>query len=672
MQSIQEKAMKNYQENMDYFQGEHQSLYNKLLALDTILDEGSYPQKYDLEYKNNYFDVVELATGTYLYNQSSETFSQELTDEITYKKDSQTFKSYRKTNFDQDTKNFLKVQNAYTQFTSTAEVTDYYYEHSDDTMSMTQIDKFIFLGTGLGIHIEKIIKKFDLHVVLIVEDDIELFRLSLFTTNYKNLFQKCIAYFSIAENQTEFHNKFNHFFLKAFFKNQYIKFNIFSSSYEEKIQEIRSLLISRPEATYSHERLLVKNKRVLDKISKKYKFLNLLKKEDETFFSDKPWLVLGAGPSLYNNAEWIVQNHDKFITIAAFTSLHTLKRIGVKPDIVVQIDENDFTTDEMIQKLEDLSFLKETIIMFSASVSKLLFDEFDKENLYLHEDRTKYKLAASTLTVSSVGDTIYTLALLYNVSDIYLLGLDLALGDDGLTHSPDHFMSKTIKESKREAYKDQKDDDFQLEDNTMNVKGNFRAFVKSNSLLALSIPVINYKTKNHKSDNQTVYNLSEGAYFDNTIPLRVEDVSIAKNLDKTNIYEDLKNLFDSHSTTTLEGKEIDALRCREAQIADYYEIIDTFENSPHSNQDIFIASYIKFVSSMCNHKCTFELQELITIYFLRIASYVDDFVYTKEITNKKKHLKKFKSFFITQTRKIVSTYEEDLKTLEETTKTKEF
>lgn len=667
MEDIQDKAINNYQENMAFFKEANLTLYNKLFALETLLNDGSYNQKYDLDYKDGYFDIIELSTNTYLYNQNSEKFSEQITEQITHKKDDQTFKSYRKNNFDDKTIDFLKAQNAYTQFTTTSEITNYYYSNTDDSMSMVDIEKFIFLGTGLGMHIPKIIKRFNLQVIFIVEDNIELFRLSLFTTNYKESLRECIAYFSIADNKNEFHTKFNNFFLKAFFKNQYIKFNMFSSSYEYQIQEIRSLLITRPEATYSHERLLVKNKRVIDKINKNYKFLDLRKKSEETFFQDKPWLVLGAGPSLYNNAEWIVENQDKFIIIAAFTSLNTLKRIGVKPDIAVQIDENDFTTKEMIERLDDLSFLNDTLIFFSASVSKLLFDKFDKEQVYLHEDRSKYKLAASTLAVSSVGETIYTIALLYNVSNIYLLGIDLALGDDGKTHTPDHFKSTTINTKNDKKENDGTIDDFQLSNNTMEVKGNFRNLVQTTPLFALSIPVVNYKTKNHKSSNQTVYNLSDGAYFENTIPLKANEVNLKNDLNKKNLHEKLKRLFDNFSTTKLEGKELDALKCREAQIVDFYDILNTFKNSPHANQDIFMASYINFVSSMCNHTCTFELQELITIYYLRVASYVDDFVNTKEVTNKKKHLKKFKSFFITQVEKIISTYENDLKKLREGT-----
>lgn len=672
MQDIQDLALKNYEENMSYFEKSVPSLHNRLLALETLLDEGKYPQKYDLEYKDNYFDVIELQSNLLLYKQNSEEFSQKLCDEISYKKDEHTFKSYRKTNFDEQTVNFLKNQNAYTSFSTTAQVTHYYYTHTNDSMHMTQIEKFIFLGTGLGIHIPKIIQKHDIQVALIIEDDIELFRLSLFVTNYKETFQNVTPYFAINQTQTEFHKSFNTFFLKAFFKNQYIKFNLFSSRYEEKIEYIRSMLVSRPEASYSHERMLVKNKRVMDKIAKEYKFLDLQKQSEEKFFHDKPWLVLGAGPSLHQNTEWLLKNHQNFIIIAPFTALNTLKRIGVSPDIAVQIDENDFTTSEMIEKLGDLSFLDQTLIFFSASVSKLLFDLFDKDRVYLHEDRTKYKLAKSTLAVASVGETVYTLALLYNVSNIYLLGVDLALGKDGKTHSPDHFKALSLDKEKDLQEKDSDSiDDFQLADSIINVKGNFQDVVQTTPLFALSIPVINYKTKNHKSSNQIVYNLSDGAYFEHTVPQKTEELQLKNKLDKSNIYQELTSLFDRYSETSLKGKELQAFACREAQIQDYYDYLEEFNNKSHANRDIFLQSYINLVNSIINHSCIFELHELLTIYFLRVSAYVDDFVHTQEIKHSKRDFKKIKHFFLTQVKKIITTYEDDLMHLKKSLESKE-
>jgi len=657
MQDIESIALQTYQDNMLFFEQKHPTLHTKLLALDTILNDGSYPQKYDLEYKDNYFDVIDLNSNNYLYKQNSEDISQKFCDDINYKKNEHTFKSYRKTKFEEKTKEFLRTQDAYTNYATSAEIMDYYYNNSDDTMSMNDIKKFIFLGSGLGMHIQKIVERLKLDIVLIIENDIELFRLSLFTTNYKETLKTTKTFFCVAENQTEFHNSFNEFFTAAFFYNQYIKFHVFSSDYETKIQEIRSLLITRPETTYSHERLLLKNKKIIDKIVNGYKYIDLRKKENETFFHDKPWLVLGAGPSLNKNTQWIIDNQDKFIIIAAFTALNTLKRIGVSPDIAVQIDENVSTSSEMIEKLGDLSFLDNSMIFFSGSVSTLLFEKFKKEQIYLHEDRTKYKLQHSTLIVTSVGETIYSLALIFNASKIYTLGIDLALGDDKKTHSPDHFKVKSFDENNTN------DDDFQLTNNIMTIKGNLRDTVETLPIFAFSIPIVNFKTAQYKSDNQQIFNLSDGAYFQNIIPTKVSDVKFTNEFNKKNMYPILKDFFDKYSTKQLQDDERELLTPRQEQISDYYNYIEVFKSSPQANQDIFFKSFVSFVTSIINHQTKLELQELLMIYFLRVASYVDDLLYTKEVSNKKKHMKKLKGFFIKQVEKMVSTYEKDLQRL---------
>ena len=622
MHDIEAQAQQNYQNNMKFFKEYNELVHNRLLALETLFNNGQLSPKYDLIYENDYFDVVELETGAKLYNTNSINFSKEITNNINLKKNDQSFRSKRKVNFDDVMLEKLKNANAYTTFASTAELYDLYYKNIDDKMHMNQIDKFIFLGVGLGLHLPQIINTFDIEIVLIVEDNLELFRLSLFTIDYKETLRGTTSYFSIGDTQMEFRARFNGFYTGAFFKNQYLKFHLFSSAHEAKIQEIQSILIGRPEATYAHNRILEKSKKVLDRIQEEYKFLDL-RKQSDSFFSDKPWLVVGAGPSLYQNADWVQRNQDKFIIIAAFTALPTLKRIGVSPDIAVQVDENVYTTHEMIEKLEDLSFLDETLLFFSASVSPELFPLFKKENIYLHEDRTKYKLAKSTLTVSSVGDTIYALSLIYNTSEVYLLGIDLALGDDGKSHSPDHFKSRTIETQGKNVKNEE--EDFHLADTVIPVKGNFRETVNSTPLFALSIPVINQFTKRYKSSNQVVYNLSDGCYFEGTIPLLIQDANLGKELHKTRLKNDIKEYFDALSQSQLEQKEKDGLRCREAQLNDYYDYLEKFNNTSHTNPTLFLSSFISLTTKMMHHECPFEMRDLISIYYLNTASYIDDF-----------------------------------------------
>ena len=655
MQEIESQAIQNYQENMAFFQEKIPKLYNRLLALDTVLNEGKYPQQYDLVYDNDYFDILELSSGAKLYNTNSINFSKNIADKISFVKGEQSFRSIRKINFENDALNIIKKTNSYTSYSNSAEIYDLYHNNIDDSMHMKEIDKFIFFGVGLGFHIKEMIEKFDFQIVLIIEDSLELFRLSLFTINYKDIFANRTAYMSISESSSLLRSNFSSFYMDAFFKDQYLKFHLFSSSYESKIDEIRSFLISRPEATYNHNRLLEKSRKVLERIEDGYKFLDLRKRKDDNYFKDKPWLVLGAGPSLYKNADWIVKNQNNFIIIAAFTALNTLKRIGVQPHIAVQMDENPYTTNEMIEKLGDLSFLDDTLLFFSASVSPELFQIFKKENIYLNEDRTKYKLSKSTVTISSVGDSIYASALIFNVANIYLLGLDFALTDDGHTHSADHFKARKLSEKKE----DNDQNDFHLDD-IIKIKGNFRDIVNSTPILSLSIPVINSFTRKYKTSKQTVYNLSDGCSLESTIPLQIENIKGLSKLDRTNIKKELVEYFDSLSTTNLDEKELQGLDCRKAQIKDYYSVLEEFKNAPHSNSEIFMQKFIKLTSYMCNHDCAFELREILLTYFISIAPYVDDFFNTKEISNTKKFTKKFNNILERNIRKVVETYDEDL------------
>jgi len=331
----------------------------------------------------------------------------------------------------------------------------------------------------------------------------------------------------------------------------------------------------------------------------------------------------------------------------------------------VQIDENIYTTHEMLENLGDLDFLKETLLFFSASVSPELFEHFNKENIYLHEDRTKYKLFRSTLTVSSVGDTIYALALIFNAPQIYLLGIDLALSDEGLSHTPDHFLARTIDSNESQIEENQ---DFHLNETVIEIAGNFKERVKSTPLFMLSIPAINSFTRKYKTSTQTIYNLSDGCRFDQAIPTPIQDVTLPQKQNKNLLRKEMRNYFDNLSTTQLDQREIDGLYCRIGQIKDYYAILEKFTNAPHSDTLLFKRNLITMVSDMCNHECIFELRDLMTVYYMNTTPYADDFFNTQELKKSKKFTKKFHALFAKNVQKIIATYEKDLyvlKVLEE-------
>ena len=661
MLNVEETVISNYQNNMDFFKKNHTELFNKITALEVLLENGEYPQKYELEYKDGYFDVIELVSKVYLYNQNSEIFSDELTNNISFRKNDQVFESFYSYKFTQAALDKFKNASVLTSHVTTSPIIHYHDTHTSESMNMEKIYKFIFLGLGLALHLPKIINKIGNSAILIVEDNIELFRLSMFTCNYKDALKDCVAFFSVAQNTREFSETYNQFHNRAFTHNLYLKFSLFSTQYEKKISEIQSFLLSRAEVGYPHEHLLTKNIKVLKQLKNDYGFLDFSKKPDELFFADKPILVIAAGPSLHLNIEWLKKNSEDFILIAAFAALKTLQKINISPDIVVQIDENIKTTEAQMDTFDSFDFLKDTIFIFSASVPHILFDTFTSNKIYLLEDRTHYKLNNAYLSSPSVGELTYAISLIFNAREIYLLGLDLALSDDGLSHAKDHLFSKEL--DILTADKTQKSASHS--GTILQRKGNFRNIVNTTPLLAASIQPLNRFTRSYKSDNQIVYNLNDGAYFDNTRPLLAKDYDKHKLIDKSNIQRELSTLFDKYSVSQITENELAQLKVKQTQIEDYYKYIEIFERSATSNKAMFIQKYHELIKSIITSTST-ELREIMVVYVHLTTPYVTDLFNTQELKNHKKHTKQIKKIIIIQIKKIIKFYEEELsKTIEE-------
>jgi hypothetical protein len=665
MQDIQAQAINNYQENLLYFQEKFPNLHTKLLALETLLNEEKYPQKYDLEYKDGYFDVKELSSNSYLYNIDSIKYSNEMCESVTFLKNDHTIESFHNVKFEllSNTISDLKNINPYRPYVSVAPIMSYHNKYIDSKSNLLHIYKYIFFGVGLGLHLKCIAEKTNADVFLIIEDDIELFRLSLFTCNYKQIFQNKFVYFSIAQNNSEFSQTFESFYMRAIIENHFLKFSVFSSKDEKYIKKIQSEILIRPEKVYAHNILLLKSSRVMKKVTQNYKFLSMLEK-NSAFFKNKPILVLAAGPSLGHNKDWLKKNHKKFIIIAPFMTMKLLYELNIAPDIIVHIDEGDNVVNtEMKFHKEHLDFFNNSLFVLSASASDIFFTSFKSDNIYLLEDRTSYKLNNNRVNIASVGETVYAIALSLSQNDIYLLGLDLSITDDGKTHIEEHLTSESSTSSIDTSTANIVEENSSLRKTTILVKGNFRDTVPTIPLFEMSIRALNFQTQKYKNENTKVYNLSDGAYFEETIACNIKDVKV-DNFEsiKESKYKALKEVLDRYSSDTLTKEEIEAIYTRKTMIDKYYNLLDTFNHSPSTNSDVFLKNFAIFISECVNLNKD-ELHQIIFIYILEVSTYITDIFTTKELENKKKHIKKIKKIFYTIVYNIINVYEKNLDVL---------
>jgi len=283
MQDIQTQVINNYQENLLYFQEKVPSLYNKLIALDTLINEERYPQQYALEYKDDYFDVLELSSNKYLYNENSIEHANRMTQNVTFLKTDHTIETFQTIQYDMPTLNQTDLQkiNPLLPHVSTAPIINYYNQNTPKNSKLQNIYKYMFFGVGLGFHLKSIAEKVKADVYFIVEDKIELFRLSLFTCNYREIFENKFVYFSIAQNDSEFSQTFQDFYTRALIENHFLKFSVLTSKDEKYIKKVQTEIVIRPEKVYGHHALLLKNSRILHRITEGYKFLSMIQKEEK-------------------------------------------------------------------------------------------------------------------------------------------------------------------------------------------------------------------------------------------------------------------------------------------------------------------------------------------------------------------------------------------------------
>ena len=657
MQNIEEKAISNYHNNMEFLKKYHNETFHKVDIFQNAIASARIQEHYTLEYlQEHYFDVQEIESKNFLYANNSHTISQQLTDQVNFKKDNYSFQGF---------KLFHNYENAQLSDAASGHkgvypIMSYYIENYPFETTMKEIEKFIFIGVGLGFHIEQINVKINAEKYLIIEDDLEIFRLSLFTTPYYKFLAEKTVIFSIATNEMDFKTDLRNFLENSFYLNRLVKYSYFPAHSDKKIQLIKNFLASQNFLSFGYNNALLKYLKPLDFINHGYKVLNLNKHLHLSSISNQPVLIIGAGPSLEEHIEWLSNNKEKFLIFAVATSLKILHKYDIKPDIVSHIDGFEAGYQNFIG-FDMQEFVKDSIAILGSFVEQRVIDIFNKELLYMLEEDTFYFQNFSSVAAPCIGSTSVANALLLGFKDIYLLGLDLALSSDGSSHSKGH-QSNTDKYnlSKKSLHID---NEISLRGDIFDVKGNFQKTVQTTPLFHSSIVSINNSIRQLKMDSNTIFNLSNGAYLNDSLALNPQSLQLPP-LAKETIITQLNQEFSSLSKISLDKEDIRSLQKRlnyaqeTGKIIKKYEknthytdtdaylynlyglVIDLFPDESRENQnitkvfDMFFQYTIPIVYDMCNTK---EREENIS----KDIKYVDVLIvkelksivkqYTKEI-----------------------------------------
>ena len=389
--------------------------------------------------------------------------------------------------------------------------TDGYYYDKEFLYTTT------IFGIGSGLHIEYLTQKYDFQALFIYEPEPELFAISCYFVDWQRIYEKLgdKFYLFIKGNiDTKILKRFydSYIVTSNFLRLEFTTYN--SLKIEEAKKEFHLANISNKRGWGSFEDESVGFKNHLKNINKDIAILT------NTTKLDIPICVIANGASLNNEIEWIKQNKENMIIVSVGTSIRPLLKHGIHSDFHIEIERMPGLVDILRPSLEEYegNFVGASVI--------------DSEHFKIAKNPLMFvRDASSTTGISNyflrfcspmVGNTGFSFATHFS-DEVYMVGFDVGFKKDKRIHADGSLY-------------DDKDD----KDKGYPVKGNFSDDVYSNDLLNLSRQNLEMTIALLKP--KKVYNLSDGAYINGTIPKKSKSIKLTT-IDKEKYISKIKSNF---------------------------------------------------------------------------------------------------------------------------------
>lgn len=623
---LQNSLIQRYYSNLEFLKENDLDLYNRINTFSMMIEENLYEEKFVLEFmkENGEFDILNLQENTYFYGRNAKLINEHLLNNADFSKKSTFCNFVNNLYFERDKDieikdSKIRILDKVTQ-NDISEYTNIWGNGYDENKKYEWIDKYFFFGNYLGTHLVEFQEKMKFKSCFIYEPNLEIFRLSLFVTDYKSLNNKSKIIFAVMEDDKDFIEKVNVFLGSIdIYSNYNIKNCQIIQMDNAIINKIFDELYLSSNVTFDYAKMFYTNLYLITKHINKFKILTT-KKKDATFSisNNKPVLLLGAGPSLGKNIDWIKNNQNRFIIVAIGGTYKKLFDNGIIPDIVTTVDPQYEVLNRTHFNENDVKLLENTIVLASINTPTKILNRFNQEKLFLYEIGKNFKNNSTPYSGVSVGETSLLILLDMNIKDIYLLGTDLAFDKEtGLSHYSGYA-------NKKENYKDDKlnqalETGYSSAKEFIEVKGNKNDKVITNRMFALSINqyvrIINHIKKSH----QNVYNLCEdGAFIEGTILLDKKDIACAENINKGFLLNNLEKINEF-------GLRKDELKDLNKKILNLSKCKKSLDDLFLKNKSINISDFNEKIVSFINliNKGSHEVfMQIILNYFNLIIPYV--------------------------------------------------
>lgn len=222
--------------------------------------------------------------------------------------------------------------------------------------------------------------------------------------------------------------------------------------------------------------------------------------------------VLGAGPSLDNAIEKIIQYKDRAIIFSCGSTITALEKVGLVPDFHVEIERTKYTYDILTEV--DRRFLKQTRLIANNPLWTQCFNLFEKGYMFLKLNDTGASIFRDMAIpiIQSTGPTVtaggVALAAELGFDEIYLFGVDLGSRDPKKHHS-----SRT-NYFKEDSLLSKSPPEFPIE-----YPANFGGVAYTNMWFASTARAIEKIIRVYKPK---VFNASDGIMIEGATPLKID------------------------------------------------------------------------------------------------------------------------------------------------------
>lgn len=655
MDDISTKALNTFTKNMKYLEENHKPIFEKISLLNQLIEEGHYNEHYALDYKEEgYFDVCELSTNEFLYKSNSIEAAKRVVDAIDLKRTGAVFKGQKYVYAtDEQAEEIDKSELAFHHsLWGTIKLINYVSKFAPPQSYMNRVHKIIFLGIGLGLHLEGVLQKLNPQVIFIKEKNLETFRLSLFVTDFATIASGKFLFFSIAEQEDEERITFIEFLNKGNNYNLHLKHIPFTLDYQQDLQQLQTHVLSQSYINYGYSAMLFRFITSPRYLAQGYSFLNVSKLQQNTIFTQKPVLLLFSGPSTSKNIEWVKKNHERFIVVSALSTCRLLQRNGITPNVIIHIDPGE-NTALLFEGLEE-NYFKDAMILLASNVDEATVKRFDPNRIHFIEQGTLYKKGFGRFSAPSVGEYTYGLSMIFGGKDIFLLGVDLALDPETFqTHGDYHPFQVTAQHNEHSA-------SLNPNESITYVKGNFIDQIPTISAYKISIEQAAIFTSMLKNDHHRIYNLGNGAYLEGCEPLRFSDYNweLFAPLERESLQKDLSNFFCEIGSKEFRAEDKAQIKYQVQEAKKLEKAIKQFQKKKFVNAEAYLVSLTQFSWNLSDmeYKTHSDLAQVYYEYFSIITSYIFDLFNTKELSNPNKHVVNINTILIAQLLKMSRLY----------------